>query len=144
LPSETLEEVCEAIEIRYRQIDLAWKYDVSPRLAMTLQISTSRVLYPKEYADLDDTLRLALQTPTVPREELFVVTKFQPQFARDPALCLEQSRKTGLIFVDLYLMHWPVAFAATTNLADAIPDSDEPAETGTQWLDFAAQKPVTD
>lgn len=28
------EEICQAIEIGYRQIDLAWKYNVSPPLAM--------------------------------------------------------------------------------------------------------------
>jgi diketogulonate reductase-like aldo/keto reductase len=46
---------------------------------------------------LDDAMRLALQATTVPREELFITTKFWPQFARDPALCLDICLKnTGL------------------------------------------------
>jgi glycerol 2-dehydrogenase (NADP+) len=93
---------------------------------------------------LDDAIRLALQTTIVPREELFITTKFWPQFARDPALCLDQSlKKAGLEYVDLYLMHWPVAFVATTNLSEAIPN-DELGKDGIEWLDFSAQKPAID
>lgn len=61
-----------------------------------------------------------------------------------PALCLERSpKKTGLEYVDLYLMHWPIAFVTTTNLSEAIP-SDELGKDGIELLDFSAQKPVID
>jgi glycerol 2-dehydrogenase (NADP+) len=90
-------------------------------------------------------MRLALQATTIPREELFIITKFWPQFARDPALCLDLSlKKTGLEYVDLFLMHWPIAFVATANLAEAIPNSNDPAKLGIEWLDFSAEKPVID
>jgi diketogulonate reductase-like aldo/keto reductase len=43
----------------------------------------------------------------VPREEVFVTTKFLPR-ATDPARELEASlRKLGMDYVDLYLIHWP-------------------------------------
>ena len=35
------EEICEAIEIGYRQIDLAWKYNVSMALALIFYRSIS-------------------------------------------------------------------------------------------------------
>lgn len=97
-----------------------------------------------EQKKLDDAMGLALKATTVPREQLFITEKFWPQWARDPAACLEQSlKKTGLEYVDLYLMHWPVAFVAT-NLAEAVPNSDVPGKDGIQWLDFAAGKPLID
>ena len=43
----------------------------------------------------------------LPREELFITTKFAPS-RRDPAAEAEGSlRRLGLDFVDLYLVHWP-------------------------------------
>jgi 2,5-diketo-D-gluconate reductase A len=43
----------------------------------------------------------------VPREEIFVTTKFFPR-REDPAAELEQSlRRLGLDYVDLYIIHWP-------------------------------------
>jgi 2,5-diketo-D-gluconate reductase A len=43
----------------------------------------------------------------VPREEVFVTTKFFPR-RRDPAAELEQSlRRLRLDYVDLYIIHWP-------------------------------------
>jgi 2,5-diketo-D-gluconate reductase A len=43
----------------------------------------------------------------VPREEIYVTTKFFPR-REDPAAELEQSlRRLGLDYVDLYIIHWP-------------------------------------
>jgi 2,5-diketo-D-gluconate reductase A len=43
----------------------------------------------------------------MPREEIFVTTKFFPQ-SEDPVAELEASlRRLGLEYVDLYLIHWP-------------------------------------
>jgi len=43
----------------------------------------------------------------VPREDIFVTTKFFPR-NQDPAAAIEDSlRKLGLDYVDLYIIHWP-------------------------------------
>lgn len=43
----------------------------------------------------------------VPRDQVFVTTKFNPS-RRDPAAELERSlQRIGLEYVDLYLIHWP-------------------------------------
>jgi diketogulonate reductase-like aldo/keto reductase len=49
----------------------------------------------------------ALKTSGLPRDEVFVATKFYPGHA-DPAAELEASLdRLGLEYVDLYLVHWP-------------------------------------
>jgi diketogulonate reductase-like aldo/keto reductase len=48
-----------------------------------------------------------LRESGVPRDEVFVTTKFHPDRA-DPVAEAEQSlRRLGLDYVDLYLVHWP-------------------------------------
>jgi len=49
----------------------------------------------------------ALLDSRVPREEVFITTKFQPS-RKDPLAELEDSlRRLGTDYVDLYLVHWP-------------------------------------
>jgi 2,5-diketo-D-gluconate reductase A len=49
----------------------------------------------------------ALAQSGVPREHLFVTTKFNPS-RKNPAVELERSlQRLGLEYVDLYLIHWP-------------------------------------
>jgi diketogulonate reductase-like aldo/keto reductase len=50
----------------------------------------------------------ALRDSGVPRDEVFITTKFQPRRRKDPVAEAEQSlRKLGVDQVDLYLVHWP-------------------------------------
>lgn len=52
----------------------------------------------------------AIADSGVPRSELFVTTKLAPIDALNPQKAIEDSLKSlGLDYVDLYLMHWPVA-----------------------------------
>ena len=49
----------------------------------------------------------ALQQSGLPREDVFITTKFLPS-NRDPAPALEASlERLDLEYVDLYLVHWP-------------------------------------
>jgi 2,5-diketo-D-gluconate reductase A len=49
----------------------------------------------------------ALRDSGVPREQVFITTKFFPG-GRDPAVAVEESlRRLGLDYVDLYIIHWP-------------------------------------
>jgi 2,5-diketo-D-gluconate reductase A len=72
-----------ALELGYRHIDTAQAYGN------------------------EESVGRALRASGVPREEVFITTKFAPA-RRDAAAEAEQSlRRLGVEFVDLYLVHWP-------------------------------------
>jgi diketogulonate reductase-like aldo/keto reductase len=55
----------------------------------------------------EESVGRAVRESGVPREELFITTKFNPS-RRDPAVEAEGSlRRLGMDYVDLYLVHWP-------------------------------------
>jgi 2,5-diketo-D-gluconate reductase A len=55
----------------------------------------------------EESVGLGLRQSEVPREEIFVTTKFFPQ-NEDPVVAVEASlRRLGLEYVDLYIIHWP-------------------------------------
>jgi 2,5-diketo-D-gluconate reductase A len=55
----------------------------------------------------EESVGLGIRESGVPREEIFVTTKFFPR-RRDPVVEVEASlRRLGLEFVDLYIVHWP-------------------------------------
>jgi 2,5-diketo-D-gluconate reductase A len=55
----------------------------------------------------EESVGRAVRESGLPREELFITTKFAPS-RRDPAAEAEGSlRRLGLDYVDLYLVHWP-------------------------------------
>jgi 2,5-diketo-D-gluconate reductase A len=71
------------LDLGYRHLDTAWVYGN--------EASVGR----------------ALRESSVPRDEVFITTKFDSG-RTDPAAEAEQSlRRLGLDYVDLYLVHWP-------------------------------------
>lgn len=81
--SECVNAVRWALDFGYRHIDTAQ-------------------LYGNE-----ESVGRAVRESGVPRQELFITTKFAPS-RRDPAAEAEGSlRRLGLDYVDLYLVHWP-------------------------------------
>jgi diketogulonate reductase-like aldo/keto reductase len=73
-----------ALELGYRHIDTAQAYGN------------------------EESVGRALRESGVPREEIYVTTKFYPGRNTDPAAEAERSlRRLGLDHVDLYLVHWP-------------------------------------
>jgi diketogulonate reductase-like aldo/keto reductase len=81
--SECENAVRWALELGYRHIDTAQAYGN--------EASVGR----------------ALRDSGIPREEVFVTTKFFPRSA-DPAEAIEESlRRLELEYVDLYIIHWP-------------------------------------
>lgn len=55
----------------------------------------------------EESVGQALRQSGVPREEVFITTKFNPS-RRDPASEAEGSlRRLGVDYLDLYLVHWP-------------------------------------
>jgi 2,5-diketo-D-gluconate reductase A len=80
---ECVNAVRWALELGYRHIDTAQAYGN------------------------EESVGRALREAGVPREEVFITTKFYPS-RRDPAAEAEQSlRRLGVDHVDLYIVHWP-------------------------------------
>jgi diketogulonate reductase-like aldo/keto reductase len=80
---ECVNAVRWALELGYRHIDTAQAYGN------------------------EESVGQALRESGIPREQVFVTTKFYPG-NDDPAVAAEQSlRRLGLDHVDLYIVHWP-------------------------------------
>ena len=80
---ECVDAVRWALEAGYRHIDTAQAYGN------------------------EESVGVGIRESGVPREKIFVTTKFFPR-RRDPVVELEGSlRRLGLEFVDLYIVHWP-------------------------------------
>src|SRR3981081_2206316 len=79
----TVNAVRWALELAYRHIDTAQ-------------------VYGNEESD-----GRALRESGVPRDQVFITTKFNPS-RKDPAVEAERSlKRLGVDYVDLYLVHWP-------------------------------------
>lgn len=77
-----------ALKAGYRHLDCAWMYGVNEEIGA------------------------AIRESGIPREEIFVTTKFWPHFAapENVEICLDLCLKEmGLDYVDLWLAHWPYA-----------------------------------
>jgi len=88
---EQYEAVKEALKVGYRHIDTARIYGTEKAVGK------------------------ALKESTVPREEVFITTKLwnHKHDPKDVEQALDDSLKDlDVDYVDLYLMHWPVAFAS--------------------------------
>ncbi len=80
---ETEDAVRWALELGYRHIDTAQAYGN------------------------EESVGKAMRDSGVPREDVFITTKFFPR-RRDPAAAVEASlRNLGIEQVDLYIVHWP-------------------------------------
>ena len=80
---ECVDAVRWALELGYRHIDTAQAYGN------------------------EESVGRALRESAVPRDEIFVTTKFYPG-NKDPAAEAEQSlKRLGVDQVDLYIIHWP-------------------------------------
>lgn len=65
---------------------------------------------PSFFPDNEKAVGKAIRESGIPREEIFVTTKFIRQANVAPKATLEASLKSlGLEYVDLWLLHWPMA-----------------------------------
>jgi 2,5-diketo-D-gluconate reductase A len=94
----------------------------------------------------------ALKASGVPRQEVFITTKFYPR-SKDPAAEVEKSlRRLGVDQVDLYIIHWPqggptwawpgMEAAKERGYARSIGVSNFSAEELEQLLSVASTAPV--
>lgn len=95
-PDEVYNAVKHALKVGYRHIDCAWVYGNEEEVGRALD----------EYFKSPD---------AVPRDQIFVTTKLWNSFheTKDVKPALQQSlKKLKLDYVDLYLVHWPVALVS--------------------------------
>ncbi|WPH02212.1 Hypothetical protein R9X50_00506700 [Acrodontium crateriforme] len=81
--------VAEALKAGYRHLDCAWMYGV------------------------DGAVGDAIRESGIPRDEIFITSKFWPNFAHpnNVELALDMILKNmGLEYIDLFLAHWPLVF----------------------------------
>jgi alcohol dehydrogenase (NADP+) len=92
-PGEVAEAVKEALNVGYRHIDAAWIY--------------------KNESEVGQGIRACVKADILNREDLFVTSKLWNSFHAPEDVekgCQETLTALGLEYLDLYLMHWPVAF----------------------------------
>ncbi|XP_046546021.1 aldo-keto reductase family 1 member B1-like isoform X1 [Haliotis rubra] len=92
-PNEVGDAVKAAIQIGYRHIDTAWRYETEPEIGVAI----------KEL----------IKEGKVKRSELFIVTKIwghchEPHKV-EPA-CRESLEALDMDYIDLYMIHFPVAY----------------------------------
>jgi diketogulonate reductase-like aldo/keto reductase len=125
---ECVSAVRSALELGYRHLDTAQAYGN------------------------EESVGQGLRESGVPREEVFLTTKFFPR-RRDPAVEIEGSlKRLGVDHVDLYIVHWPqggptwawpgMERAREAGHARSIGVSNFGAGDLTQLLDVATQRPV--
>ncbi|KAK5127513.1 hypothetical protein LTR85_006852 [Meristemomyces frigidus] len=113
-----------ALKEGYRHLDCAWMYGV------------------------DEAVGQAIKESGIPREEIFVTSKFWCHFGHpdNVELCLDKILKNmGLDYIDLYLAHWPCVWKPASRealeKARAGPDTDDEAQG---LIATADDKPVID
>ena len=85
--------VLKAIKLGYRYIDCAWEYE--------------------NEVGVGKAIKEAIDQNIVKREDLFIVTKLWNTYHRPDLVesnIKDSLKKLNLTYVDLYLIHWPLAF----------------------------------
>lgn len=93
--------VKEALKIGYKHIDGAWIYGNEAEVGRAMQES--------------------IATGVVKREDFFLTSKLWNSFHAPDDVevnCRESLKAFGTEYLDLYLMHWPVAFRPGTTMPD--------------------------
>lgn len=108
-PEDTYTSVKSALENGYRHIDTAWVSDTARQLLDSVA-ELSQI-----YGNEEDCGR-AIKDSGVPRDHIFLTTKLWCTYHTRVAQNLEDSlKKLGVDYLDLYLMHWPVALNPNGN-----------------------------
>jgi diketogulonate reductase-like aldo/keto reductase len=103
--------VLDALKAGYRHLDCAWMYGVCIFFHYLLDLIKTKLIIRCDH-QVDEEVGAAIKESGIPREELFITTKFWPHFGdkENVELCLDLClQKLGLEYVDLFLSH--VSFA---------------------------------
>ncbi|KRO67026.1 MAG: hypothetical protein ABR84_02315 [Cryomorphaceae bacterium BACL21 MAG-121220-bin10] len=102
---ELIEAIIKAVTMGYRHIDTA-------------------MIYHNEH-EIGQAIKQLIDSGVVTREELFVTSKLwnDAHLEADVATAAAESLgKLGLDYLDLYLIHWPIAFKHTVILPESFQD----------------------
>ncbi|KAJ7791278.1 NADP-dependent oxidoreductase domain-containing protein [Mycena olivaceomarginata] len=109
-PNEVGNAVEVAVRHGYRHLDCATIYE--------------------NHAEVGAALKKVVPS-VVPREALFITSKLPRKWRKQ----LDETLKDlGVEYLDLYLMHWPVAFVPGKGLYPAAPDEGWPSRLGSRHL----------
>ena len=104
-----VEAVRTALDVGYRHIDTA------------------------QYYENEEAIGEAIATHDVPREDLFITTKVIPTFFSDKAEAMhsveESLQKLKVDYVDLLLIHWPIAGVAVPDMIAQMVDIKNSGKT---------------
>lgn len=117
------DSVLEALKQGYRHLDCAWMYGV------------------------DGPVGQAIRESGIPREEIFVTSKFWPHFGHpdNVELCLDKILEAmGLDYLDLYLAHWPTVWKPASREALQKSFSGPDASREDKGQVYEDDKPVMD
>ncbi len=104
-PGDVYPAVQEALSLGYRHIDAAWIYQNETEVGRGIQE--------------------AIAQGTVTRAKIFITSKLWNSFHAPEDVetgCRETLTALGLDYLDLYLIHWPVAFRAGTFMPEGRED----------------------
>ncbi|OJA14485.1 hypothetical protein AZE42_06064 [Rhizopogon vesiculosus] len=120
-PNEVARAVEHALKAGYRHIDCAWAYGNEKEVGEGLRASG------------------------VPREEVFITSKLWGTYHRRVEECLDQTlANLGTTYLDLYLVHWPIAMNPNGNhpvmpmLPNGNRDIDASRDIKDTWKDMEA------
>ena len=117
------DSVLAALHAGYRHLDCAWMYGV------------------------DESIGEAIKESGIPREEIFVTSKFWPHFGHpdNVELCLDKILEAmGIEYLDLYLAHWPTVWKPASREALKNAHSGPKATREDKGQVYQVGKPVID
>jgi len=120
-PDEVAGAVEVALRVGYRHLDCAWAYGNEKEVGRGLKASG------------------------IPREEIYITSKLWSTYHRRVEECLDQTlANLGTDYLDLYLVHWPLALNPNGNhpvfptRPDGSRDIDESKDLEETWRDMEA------